>query len=292
MSYPIAAPAGSGGRPRIVTIARVLTFTIAVLLVIAGAAFVASVLSLTATVSGGNSDQLSSDQVNQGLKVLGAVGGVGILVLVAGQLTAGFLLGRASSNAGRVTAWIFDGVTLLCCGCGLATSFINNAGMNNTTSNGQSVTINTGQNTTALGVVVAGATGVALLAAMAVIILLVLPDSSDYFRRTPTVWSPGQQWPAQQPAYGAPAGWQPPQYGQPAGSPPAYGQPPTPPGALPPAPPAPGSVPPVPQPPFTAPPPAPPHPTEGRPPTWGPPPSAPPNPYGPNDPTAPPSEQR
>jgi hypothetical protein len=297
MSNPIVAAAGpGGGRPRTVTIARALTFLIAVLLVIAGAAFVATVLSLKATVTGQSSDQLTSDQVNQGLHVLGAVGGVGILILVAGQLTAGFLLGRAN-NAGRVTAWIFDGITLLCCGCGLASTFINSSAMN-TTSNGQSVTIDTGSTPTALGVVVAGAVGLALLAAMAVIILLVLPDSSDYFRRPPTVWSPGQQWPAQQPAFGAPGGWQPPTYGPPTvppapgQQPPAYGQPPAPPGAVPP--------PPAPQPPYAPPappafgqPPAPGQPG-GQPPTWGPPPGpyGPPRDGNPNDPTAPPSEQR
>jgi hypothetical protein len=306
MSNPIVAAAGAGGgRPRTVTIARALTFLIAVLLVIAGVAFVATVLSLKATVTGPSSDQLTSDQVNQGLHVLGAVGGVGILILVAGQLTAGFLLGRAN-NAGRVTAWIFDGVTLLCCGCGLASSFINNSAMN-TTSNGQSVTIDTGSSSTALGGVVAGAVGLALLAAMAVIILLVLPDSSDYFRRPPTVWSPGQQWPAQPPAFGAPGGWQPPTYVPPAvppapgQQPPAHGQPPASPGAVPPP------QPPAPQPPYAPPafgqPPAPGQPPTpgqpgGQPPTWGPPPGAPPGPYGPphdsnpNDPTAPPSEQR
>jgi hypothetical protein len=224
MSNPIQAAAAPSDRPRVVTVARGLTFLIALLLAVAGIAFLSLLLTTSATITGNNTQNLSQDQLNQYVHVLGAIGAVFFFVLVAGQITAAMLMGRAS-NAGRVTAWVVDGLTLLCCGCGLGTSFLGNGNVSTTTNNtSETIHFTTSGSAGALGVVIFGATGIGILASIAVIILLVLPEANEYFRRPQAVWSP-TQW------AGGPAGGygQPPSpYGQPGSYPPpgVYGPPP------------------------------------------------------------------
>jgi hypothetical protein len=296
MSNPIQAAAAPSVRPRVVTIARTLTFMIAVLLAAAGVAFLALLLTTSATVTGDNPQNLTPAQLDQGIHVVGVIGAVFFFVIVAAQVTAGLLMSRAS-NAGRVTAWVVDGLTVLCCGCGLGTSVLGNGNVTTTTNNtSETLHFTTSDSAGPLGVVIFAATTVGLLLAIAVVVLLLLPDANEYFRRPPAVWNP-TPWAGGIPGapYGTPyqpqgpyppAGPYLPQgpYGPPPGgeSAPGWQRPP-----LPPPPSAPGEPPSGGTPPPTAPQP------------WGPPPGGPahpgpptPPPGTPVDPTAPPPDQQ
>ncbi len=257
MSNPIEST--TPGRPRPVTVARLLSFTIAALLVLAGIAFVQALLSVKATVIGADVGYTDAD-LSRAQHLLVGVAVVFFILVAAGHLTAGVLIGQ-KRNAGRILAWIIDGATVACCGCGLATAIARPGVQSAPTDTNASIKFES-TSSGLTDILVLAAAAVAIIGGIAVIILLALPQSNEYFRKTPEpVWTP--------PGYGGVA------------------QPPPFPGQY--LPPPPSVAPPPSGPRFELPPPPP-----GSSPGAGapPPPGGPTTPPQPNDPTAPPSDRR
>jgi hypothetical protein len=183
MSYPLA-PTPPRPRPGIVTVAGYLLYLVAALLVISmivSLATVSKALSyVRATYASDTNehDLVTATKVGIGFSVVLDV----VLIVLVVLLGLFNLRGR---NGMRITTWVIAGLGVLCLGCG---AFGNVTGSALPKSDGSS------QNTTVnIRDVVPGwakATGITIdvisvLSLIAVIILLALPASNAFFRKTP-----------------------------------------------------------------------------------------------------------
>ncbi len=223
--------------PRTVSVARSLSVGIVVLIALAGFGLYQTLQKTKVTSADPKYDQSS---VDRGWHLLIGIVIVFFVLLIALHVLSVFLL-SAPRNGGRVVAWIVNGATVLCCGCGFGTGLLGQAGSNApSTATNQSVRFSTDAVPGVYDLIIGLGATLAILSAIAVIVLLILPASSDYFRKpAAAVWTP--PWaggpppevngpglldrpalPPGQPPYPPPPG----QYPQPGQYPPP-GQPPT-----------------------------------------------------------------
>jgi hypothetical protein len=122
----------------------------------------------------------------------GAIGGAVIAGLFAiGNLVLGLLV-RKGKNPARIVTWVFSGIAVLCYGCSLGsrslTSSLNGLGSTPESEAMQKrmTDVVPGWQTTVSMITVI----ILLLAFLAVIILLALPASNEFFRKEQQVWVP------------------------------------------------------------------------------------------------------
>ncbi|GAA0564491.1 hypothetical protein GCM10010172_54940 [Paractinoplanes ferrugineus] len=246
-------------RPTVVTAASYLLYLVAVLEVIS--AIIA--FSIIGTVSDALKDVYAgtalSDSSETIIKASYSVGAVLALLLAAGFAILGYFDGRGKNGA-RITTWVIGGIALCCFGAGLGGNAVSSSlgGSSGTTGGPTSDEVQRRVEdalpswytpvSTAVSVI-------SLLALLAVIILLALPKSNEFFRKQPaTGWDPQAGYPPYpgqppypqtgQPSYPQPGQAPYPQPGQ--GQYPQPGQPPYPPSGQPPYSPPSGGQPPYP----------------------------------------------
>jgi hypothetical protein len=219
--YPGAAPAPKS-RPTIVTVATYLLFLVAFLeLVDAVVGF-----SVYPKISDAIKDAYAGTGVEGAGDVAGVssvIGAVVNLLFAAGLTVLGLLDGRGR-NVARIITWVVGGLSLCCLGLGLGSSALVSSVNGDTSTGGPSSTEVQDRISAALPSWYEGTTVtiavVSLLAILAVIILLALPASNEFFRKQPAGFDPAY-YPG---AYGQPG-----YPGQPGQSPyPAPGQSPYP----------------------------------------------------------------
>jgi hypothetical protein len=190
MGFPVAV-SNTRGRPTVVTAAGSLLFAVAGLLVVdvivSGATFSTAVHNVDTTYAG----QPTHDNI-----VATAELGIGfamafnvVLAVLFGVLAVFDLRGN---NGMRITTWAVGGVGMLCLGCSFGNVTASTFQQNGTTSQAAAVKIrNVVPAWAGYTEVVVNIT--ALLALVIVIILLALPASNAFFRKTPpmTVGYPG-----------------------------------------------------------------------------------------------------
>jgi hypothetical protein len=237
--YPGAAPAPKA-RPTVVTVATYLLFLVAFLeLVDAIIGF-----SVYPKISDAIKDVYAGTDVESAEGVISAttiIGAVINLLFAAGLAVLGILDGRGR-NVARIITWVVGGLSLCCLGAGLGSSALVSSVNNDSSTGGPSSSEVQDRISAALPSWYEGTTVtvavVSLLAMLAVIILLALPASNEFFRKQPAGFDPSMGYPPYPGGYGQP------QYpGQPGQSPyPAPGQSPYPAPGQPPYP-APGQPP-------------------------------------------------
>jgi hypothetical protein len=178
-------------------------------------------------------------------RVFGYVGAVLSLAFAAGFAILGLLVGRGR-NAARITTWVLAGISLCCGVVGLAGSAAGNltqGGGTGTNIDGAEMARRIEEALPSWSAPLTKTLGVvSVVCALALIILLALPASNDFFRRPADAgWEPPGGYPP--PAGGA--GFAGPGFGDPAfGGPPPPGDSPPPGTPPPPGPPPPGAPPP------------------------------------------------
>jgi hypothetical protein len=238
MGYPIS-PAAPKARPATVTIAGYSMYAVAVLLA------VNAVISLTtigraitfAQDTYGDTGQ-SSDAATAVKIAIGLIIVIDVVMILLALILGLFVL--RGNNGMRITTWVIAGLGVLCLGCSAAggtTGSFSNSADNGVSINARDVVPGWARSSETILYVLS------VLLLIAVIILLALPASNAFFRKTPQMVAfPGYVPGFPPPGYPAP-GYPPPGY-PPAAAypPPGYPAPGyAPPGYAPPAYPAPGS---------------------------------------------------
>jgi uncharacterized membrane protein len=215
-------------RPTTVTVAGWLLFAVAGIQIIA----MAITLSQLGTIADVTEDAYRGTSAADGARVSTVVGTIvaavlGVLFAIAYVVLA--IFNNRGKNASRITTWVIGGIGACCGILGLITSAVGNSfnfrGGGDDLPDPSDVQrqINDAvpswyrPSTIALGVI-------ALLAVVAVLILLALPPSNEFFRKREPAWQPPMGYP---PVPGAPGGY-------PPAPPPGSQPPPPPPGSQPP----------------------------------------------------------
>jgi hypothetical protein len=230
VAYPIYAQQPSPrSRPTTVTIASYLLY------VTAAVGLISAVLALSevGTISdvyksayAGTAND-GTEAVVVGSAVIGAV----INILFAAGLAILAIFNNRGRQGARITTWVIGGISLCCSGSGVAGSALTSS-INLDSGNGPSASEVQRQLSAALPSWYTAVTVLlavlSLLAMLGAIILLALPASNAFFRRTPAGFDPsmayGQQppYPGQYPGY---PGSAPPYPQYPGSAPPYPGQP-------------------------------------------------------------------
>jgi hypothetical protein len=254
MSYTVATP-GPKARPGTVSAASALLFTAAALHLVS---IVLGLLSIGAVqdvfeAEFANDPDAEAAQVAFNIAIYVSVG-VGVL-LAAGATILGVLVGKGK-NPARIVTWVLAGIGVLCFGCGTIFNAAGGALNDQMAQNADpealelqrriEAAVPAWQNTVSIVISI-----LLLIIYLAIIILLALPASNEFFRKEQEVWVP-PAFPAGDPGYPAGGGFPP--AAPPASPPPPAAAPP--PAAPPPAAPGnepgsqpPGGLPPAPPPP-------------------------------------------
>jgi hypothetical protein len=214
--YPEAAPAPKQ-RPTIVTVATYLLFLVAAL------ELINAIVALS--TYGKTTDAIRA--AYEGTSAAGAEGIVGasliigavINILLAGGFAVLGIFDGRGKNPARIVTWVVGGISLCCLGAGLGSSaLVSSMNAGSTTTGGPSSSeveqrindaLPSWYHAVSVTIVV-----LALLAMLAVIILLALPGSNEFFRRQPLAagFDPSVPYPPYPGGPSYPGG----QYGQPS----------------------------------------------------------------------------
>ncbi|WP_211275367.1 hypothetical protein [Actinoplanes rectilineatus] len=231
-TYPGAHPAPSPpGRPATVTISSILLYGVAFLQAMSALLVLSSIGTLrevyTEAMADAGADEVDLAGLFTGIMVIIVV----IYAVIAGGMVVLAIFNNRGKNPSRIVTWVFAGIGLCCNALGLTSSASDMAAG---TGSGTSGDVFTEASADALPGWYDGVelllTLLTVLALLAAIILLALPQSNAFFR-PPTTWNPG--YPGGYPGGGAyPPGYTPyqaqpgqPGYGQPGYGQPGYGQP-------------------------------------------------------------------
>lgn len=136
-------------------------------------------------------------QGSETFTLIAGIIGVGITTAIAVSLGVLAVFLRRGSQPARVTTWVLGGLLALCQVCGLAGTALSSS-MSGNTDNAEFdeytriIEENTPAWQTTANVIL---TLIALGALIAVIVLLALPASNDYFRKQQEVWVPPTDYP-------------------------------------------------------------------------------------------------
>lgn len=201
MSYTVPPqPDAPRARPGTVTVAMYLLFFLAALQVISG---VIALSSLGAVQDATREAYQDFPQLRDSADTIATVGiVVGVLVALlfaAGFVTLGILDGRGK-NAARIVTWVVAGIGVCCFGAGVAGRAASGAlsGMGGGTNGPDPAEVQRIQDAALPSWYYPASTTVsvlALLSAIAVIILLALPASNEFFRKAPPAYEPPPGYP-------------------------------------------------------------------------------------------------
>jgi hypothetical protein len=197
MSYTVEAP-GQRRRPATVTAASALLYLVGFIEL---ASVIVSILSIGEVLTIIDEEFAGEPEADLISTVTTWSLGVSIasaVLFAAGAVVLGLLVGKGK-NPARIVTWVLAGIGVLCYGCGLAGSAVSSSlqNMSGAASDPQAEEVQR-RVTEAIPAwqpaVSTIASVIVLLAFLAVIILLALPVSNDFFRREQEVWVP-PTWP-------------------------------------------------------------------------------------------------
>jgi hypothetical protein len=248
MAYTVVNPGGKQ-RPVTVTVAVVLLYLAAATQIISIVLSLYSLGPILDVVEEEFAGQPDADTAGTAATIAVIIGIAISVIFAIGTAVLALFVGRGK-NPARIVTWVLAGIGVLCYGCSIASTAASEAMMGSVGT--QDAELQQRIEDAVPGWVNAATAAmsiVLMLALLAVIILLALPASNDFFRKQEEVWVPptfpqaGDQPPAPG-TYPPPPGTYPP---PPGTYPPAPGTYPPPPGSYPPPPgsypPAPGSYP-------------------------------------------------
>ncbi len=191
MSFAVSQPPPAKPRPGVVNVASILLYVTAALLVCQVLLSFLSISDVNKAVS--DFEATHPDLQGAGNQVGTIIGSVVQLLLAAGFVTLGLLVGKGKQPA-RIVTWVLSGLGVLCVGCG--TLFA--AALPSMMSGNQDLAELTTAINDAIPAwqrVASTVSGIAtLLILITVIILLALPAANDYFRKEQEVWVPPTDW--------------------------------------------------------------------------------------------------
>jgi hypothetical protein len=223
MSYGVVQ-GGPKKRPGVVTAASSLLYFCAAVLVVTA---VLSILQYGKTKEIAEEvfkDTPGAENAGSIVAISLIAGGVFYLLLAVGILVLGLLV-RKGKQPARIITWVIAGLGVLCLGCGLASSGLTSS--IGSTPESKELQDRLAADIPAWQTAVSTTLNIlSVLALVAVIILLALPASNDYFRKEQEVWVPPTTFPQDMsgiPPLPPPPGSQPPYPGQyPPSQPPTY----------------------------------------------------------------------
>jgi xanthine/uracil permease len=193
MSYAVAPAPGPKVRPGSVRTASILLYVSAVLLLIVAAVSFVPVGEMQKIVKEIYADDPQTQQAASVGQTIGiVVTGIIYVLIAVGLVVLGVFVGKGKQPA-RIITWVVSGLAVLCLGCGLAGSAVSNSlsGLGGADARSEEL-LKRIQEATPAWVHATSLTLqiVTLIAMIAVIILLALPGSNDYFRKEQQVWVP------------------------------------------------------------------------------------------------------
>lgn len=217
-SVPAAMPAESRPRPATVTIASYLLYAMAALGLVGAILGFVAIPDVTRVIEDAYADTGLSGSMTTASTAGYAVGGVVTLLLSAAYVVLG-ILNAKGKNPARIVTWVLAGLAICCGVFGLLGNALGNAlggGEVDGAPDSAEIQRRIDEAVPWLTPVnlVTGVLG--LILAIAVVVLLALPASNEFFRKPQLVWEP--QFPGAYPAPGQP-------YQQPGQSFPPPGQP-------------------------------------------------------------------
>lgn len=230
MAYPAAPAPAQRVRPSTVTISSWLLYLVAAVQVVSAIATFAGIGQIREIYTDAYAGT-DMEGVGETTVTIGIIGGSVVALLLAVGLVVLAIFNNKGKNASRITTWVIAGIGVCCTGLGAAGSaFTGSMGSTGGANVPDPAEVQERVNEAVPWLEPSQmiTNVIALLALLAVIILLALPPSNDFFRK------PAQQWEPPTPGGGYQAY---PAYPQAPGAPPAAAGPGTPP-------PAPGQTPP------------------------------------------------
>jgi xanthine/uracil permease len=193
MSYAVAPAPGPKVRPGSVSTASLLLYVSAVLLLIVAAVSFTSLGEMQKIVNEIYADDPQTQEAARVGQIVGiAVTAIIYLLIAIGLVVLGIFVGKGKQPA-RIITWVVSGLAVLCLGCGLAGSAVSNSlsGLGGGDARSEEL-LKRIQEATPGWVAATTLTLqiVCLIAMIAVIILLALPGSNEYFRKEQQVWVP------------------------------------------------------------------------------------------------------
>jgi hypothetical protein len=195
MSYAVAPAPGPKVRPGSVRTASTLLYVAAVLLLIVAAVSFVPVGEMQKIVKEIYADDPQMQQAASVGQTVGIViTGIIYVLIAVGLVVLGIFVGKGKQPA-RIITWVVSGLAVLCLGCGLAGSAVSSSfsGLGGGADAARSEELlKRIQEVTPAWVHATSLTLqiITLIAMIAVIILLALPGSNDYFRKEQQVWVP------------------------------------------------------------------------------------------------------
>lgn len=191
MSYTVSTP-GAKPRPSTVKTASTLLYAGSALTVIYG---VLALINFNAT----KDITFEGQELPSGFAGMTGTVGTIITVVIYGALAVGLavlgnLIGKGK-NPARIVTWVIDGIVVLCCGCGLLGNAIGMAALEGMSGLDQETLDELAAATPAwlnAATIIIGL--LIVLSQIAVIVLLAMPASNEYFRKEQEVWVP-PTWP-------------------------------------------------------------------------------------------------
>jgi MFS family permease len=194
MSYAVPPPPKT--RPSAVTTASTLLFVVVATNIISLIIALLPNDELSAALDEFNRNHPDFQQ-SETITLIAGIVGISVTTLLAvGLGVLAFFLRRGSQGA-RITTWVLGGLCVLCSVCGLAGTAIGSSmSGNGNNPDVEELTRIIEENTPAWQTTLSVAlTLVNLVTLIAVIVLLALPASNDYFRKQQEVWVPPTDYP-------------------------------------------------------------------------------------------------
>lgn len=197
MSYTVVNP-GAKPRPGAVTAASALLYLAALSQLASIGLSVMTLGPVRQILDEEFADTPDADAVGTAMTV-GIIVAIAVSVLfVVGTAVLGLLVGKGK-NPARIVTWVLAGIGVLCYGCNLAGTAVSGALTGSINGDPESADIQRRIEDAIPAWQNAASTGLSILmlvALLAVIILLALPASNDFFRKEQEVWTP-PTWPAE-----------------------------------------------------------------------------------------------
>jgi len=205
MSYTVVGSSGPKPRPGSVSVATVLLYVTATLLIVYGALGIIGyfVIDVPAVTGENVPPEVAAMSGPIGIVVSSTL----YVVLAAGLVVLGVFVGKGS-NPARIVTWVVGGIMVLCCACSslgdvLTPALLSSVGDSSSQRALDEINAIAAATPGWLAASTIGVGALILLATVIVIIALMLPASNDYFRKEQEVWVP-PTWP------GDPSGGYPP----------------------------------------------------------------------------------
>jgi hypothetical protein len=191
MSYTVSTP-GAKPRPGTVTLASALLYLCGAIQLISIIPAFMAIAPVRSVIEEEFAGDPNADTALTATTIAIVIGVIFAVVIGVGAIVLGALI-RRGKNPARIVTWVVAGIGVLCMGCGLAGSALQDSLTSVGAANAESAEIQQRilDATPGWTTVWENVTNVIVLVALvAVIILLAVPASNEFFRKEQEVWVP------------------------------------------------------------------------------------------------------